>query len=539
MESAEIERELEELESRVERLRALYEQYFMGIEKLEPLIARKDVDRRIWVLRRVQVRNTGMRFKFQMLIQRYNTFQQYWSRIVREIESGTYRRDVMRAAARVGEKEALTLVGKKRAKQFAALLETQAQRRKGHVAPAVEADVDDADVIEDTDLLVDDDAQVEARQADFAARRAWGDITEVMDEDEPTPPPLVRPERVSVVAAEEAPAPERADSAAEDRKPAGGFGGLRWGGAPKRPAPKDAAPPPNEVTVVDPAPAERAGGAADIAAKGGGRARLAELAAGVRKRTEAADDAPAPLMPSLDLDFEEEHTLPRKPSNPKPPVEAPKAASPEPRPPVVPPAAEPLPAAAAPASGAARSVPPGAPRVVPFALGGRPALGQPRTRRRSSRSMAAVRPPDAPTAAGAPAQEPRAEPPRAETSPKVEASPAAGESKPAVARPAAGSNPWEERTTPVARRPAPAAAPATPQRDRADDLSEQRIRQIYSKYVETKRSANESTAGMTFDKLAESLRAQATRLRASHPTKTVDYEVVVKDGKTMLKPILR
>ena len=44
---------------------------------------------------------------------------------------------------------------------------------------------------------------------------------------------------------------------------------------------------------------------------------------------------------------------------------------------------------------------------------------------------------------------------------------------------------------------------------------------------------------MTFDKLAESLRAQATRLRASHPTKTVDYEVVVKDGKTMLKPILR
>jgi hypothetical protein len=65
------------------------------------------------------------------------------------------------------------------------------------------------------------------------------------------------------------------------------------------------------------------------------------------------------------------------------------------------------------------------------------------------------------------------------------------------------------------------------------------MRQIYSKYVETKRAANESTAGVTYERLAESLRAQADKLRASHPTKSVDYEVVTKDGKTMLKPILR
>src|SRR5829696_6048895 len=104
MDSAEIERELEELESRVDRLRALYEQYFMGLEKLEPQIPRKDVERRIWVLRREQIRNTGLRFKFQMLIQRYNTFQQYWGRVTREIENGTYRRDVLRAANRFGGK---------------------------------------------------------------------------------------------------------------------------------------------------------------------------------------------------------------------------------------------------------------------------------------------------------------------------------------------------------------------------------------------------------------------------------------------------
>ena len=71
----------------------------MGIEKLEPTVPRKDVDRRIHILRKEQIRNTGLRFRFQMIIQRYNTYQTYWRRICREIENGTYRRHVLRAAA--------------------------------------------------------------------------------------------------------------------------------------------------------------------------------------------------------------------------------------------------------------------------------------------------------------------------------------------------------------------------------------------------------------------------------------------------------
>ena len=59
MEPDEVDNQLEELEIRVERLRALYEQYFLGIEKIEPAVPRKDVDRRIWVLRRTQIRNTA------------------------------------------------------------------------------------------------------------------------------------------------------------------------------------------------------------------------------------------------------------------------------------------------------------------------------------------------------------------------------------------------------------------------------------------------------------------------------------------------
>jgi hypothetical protein len=93
---------VEELDTKLERLRVLMDQYFQGIEKIPPFIVQKDVDRRIWVLRREKIRNTGTRFRFQQIIQRYNTFNSYWTRILREIENGTYKRDVMRARRRFG-----------------------------------------------------------------------------------------------------------------------------------------------------------------------------------------------------------------------------------------------------------------------------------------------------------------------------------------------------------------------------------------------------------------------------------------------------
>lgn len=115
-EELDIDQELEELESRLDRLRSLYEQYFLGIEKIEPAVARKDVDRRIWVLRRAKFRNTAKRFKLQTLIMRYNTYQQYWQRICREIENGTYHRHMLKAE-KLGE--ALTIAAKKRRGMFA------------------------------------------------------------------------------------------------------------------------------------------------------------------------------------------------------------------------------------------------------------------------------------------------------------------------------------------------------------------------------------------------------------------------------------
>ena len=96
MDASEFETTLNDIETRLDRLKALYEQWFQGIERIEPQIPRKEVDRRIAMLRREQPRNTALRFRFQQLLQRYTMLATYWQRVARQIEEGTYRRDVMR-----------------------------------------------------------------------------------------------------------------------------------------------------------------------------------------------------------------------------------------------------------------------------------------------------------------------------------------------------------------------------------------------------------------------------------------------------------
>ncbi|HET6417779.1 MAG TPA: MXAN_5187 C-terminal domain-containing protein [Polyangiales bacterium] len=91
---------LSDAEVQLTRIKHLYEQWFQGLERIEPQIPRKQFDRLLHELRKQQPRNTGLRFRFQTLIQRYTTLQTYWKRIGRQIEEGTYRRDLLRARRR-------------------------------------------------------------------------------------------------------------------------------------------------------------------------------------------------------------------------------------------------------------------------------------------------------------------------------------------------------------------------------------------------------------------------------------------------------
>lgn len=83
---------LHDAEVKLKRLKALYEQWFTGIERIEPLIARKDLDRSLALLSKEKPRNTAARFRLQQLSARYAVYATYWQRIGRQIEEGSFER---------------------------------------------------------------------------------------------------------------------------------------------------------------------------------------------------------------------------------------------------------------------------------------------------------------------------------------------------------------------------------------------------------------------------------------------------------------
>ena len=365
MDQAEIEEAVGELETRVDRLRALYEQYFMGIEKIEPGVAKKDVERRVQTLRREQIRNTGLRFRFHMIIQRYNTYQTYWMRICRQIEEGTYKRDVIRAQQRFNDGAT-----------------TKKTKKKDDAVELSMDDLNDADAIEDGDIA---------------------------NKSEPAPPLPV----VSAVAVPAAPPVPRVAAPASPPPPA----------RPPSPSLVDLAnKPASELTREE---------------------KMRLLAAKIRQTGPTAPGAAA-----------------------SPAAQAKPAPQPAPKP-----------------------APPPAPAIV--------------------------KPPPPPAAPAKPAPAP-ASPPIA--------------SAPRAAMPVRPPMPSSPHAAPAPARAAASASTAIP-----DD----RVKQLYNEYVETKRRHQESTAAITYEGLAKSLRESTAKLREKHAGRTIDFEVTVKDGKTILKPVVK
>ncbi|MBK8480563.1 MAG: hypothetical protein IPL40_05250 [Proteobacteria bacterium] len=91
-----VEAAVAEFEQKLERLRVLYEQYFLGIQKRAPLVLLKNVARLQYLLDQQQIRNTAVRFRYRGLLQKLSSYRAYWGRTVRQMEAGTYHRDVAR-----------------------------------------------------------------------------------------------------------------------------------------------------------------------------------------------------------------------------------------------------------------------------------------------------------------------------------------------------------------------------------------------------------------------------------------------------------
>ncbi len=84
------------LEARLNELRVAYEKYFAGVEKLEPARLREEVQRIVRKVGTYHITNTGLKFKRDTIIAQFNTLTQHWNRILKQIEDGTYQRDIFR-----------------------------------------------------------------------------------------------------------------------------------------------------------------------------------------------------------------------------------------------------------------------------------------------------------------------------------------------------------------------------------------------------------------------------------------------------------
>lgn len=111
-----------------------------------------------------------------------------------------------------------------------------------------------------------------------------------------------------------------------------------------------------------------------------------------------------------------------------------------------------------------------------------------------------------------------------------------------------GANPALQRpvTNPAIRPPgvtgtnpalkAPPSRPAAPVGSDGG-LNEQKIKAIYDAYVMAKRRCGEDTSKLSLDSVATTLRSQVPTLMKQHNAKSVEFKVVIKDGKAVLRAL--
>jgi hypothetical protein len=486
------------LEHRLDRLRSLYEMYFAGVEKRPPDFAHKEVVRIIYDLEKRQIKNTGVKFKLRQLVQKFNSYRTYWTRTCRQIEEGTYKRLNDRIDAK--RKHQARLMG--------------VDLDEPLIAPPAAAKGKDAAKAQkpaepDIPVFAEEFEDADPHSAAVAALESWS-----IEINIPTPkaappkaPAASQPAPAQPVAAQ----PVAARPAAPPGATPGPvqFGGVGMGG---RLAPSPAVAQPSAPDNT----ASRPGLSQDEAAKADALRRKLEL-------LKASSPASRPGGPSSG------------------PISRPTAVD------VAPQAA---PTTAQPAPGPTSAAPEGAKPAPRLGLAAQAALqGQPRLG-----SLGGLARPASPSASptAQPATQPATQPmgqPAATTpsNPAGIARPGVPPARPTVggiARPSWGAQGSPTGATPPSAPSTPPSAPSSPGGGDAESrsalrgagISEQRLGEIHRNLVQAKQQCNEPTQSLSVDNVARLMAKQLPTLREKYGSSAVDFEVVVKEGKTYLKP---
>jgi len=105
LDSQQIKKRIETLTRDLDSLRFTFEQYFLGLERIPPLAKRQAVQRSFRDLANAYIKNTALKFKLKQLVARHSSLSNYWNRILRQIDEGTYKRDQFKLKLNIGHEK--------------------------------------------------------------------------------------------------------------------------------------------------------------------------------------------------------------------------------------------------------------------------------------------------------------------------------------------------------------------------------------------------------------------------------------------------
>ena len=97
---ATVEEDLRILEHKLNALKLDYERYFLGSRPREPVMARQEIQKTVIIWANTPIQNTALRFKFNSINSRYQAMKRQWDNVLRQMDAGTYKRDIFRANIR-------------------------------------------------------------------------------------------------------------------------------------------------------------------------------------------------------------------------------------------------------------------------------------------------------------------------------------------------------------------------------------------------------------------------------------------------------
>jgi len=210
---------IEALEKLIDRTKVLYEQYFLGVQKMPPLQLHRDLERKLRDLTQMQasIKKGALKYRLTNLGQKFGSYNTYWKRTMREIERGTYIRDVARVgrrAVRSGEEipaEILAAMPKRMREKVVrerARIAARKGKAKGNAVadPAPRKSGGNVHQISEEDALLGGDFDIDALFADMTAPAAASpDPVSAAPPPTPQKPPRAKPVPARVAPAKAAP----------------------------------------------------------------------------------------------------------------------------------------------------------------------------------------------------------------------------------------------------------------------------------------------------------------------------------------------